>query len=122
MRKLKLGPNIVVLFQHTGEWRFTKAYARAADARDASCVTSSCGGGQWTIRRWSQSSCAGMFLSSESIKRMSAPGDLFVSPTVPAEIRLLDWRRSREIAAIAYLQMKDVLAARDGAPAEACGP
>ncbi len=121
MRKLKLGPNIVVLFQHTGEWRFTKAYAqlptrgtllrhlimrrRTVDYPTLVSIV-----------------LRGMFLSSESIKRMSAPGDLFVSPTVPAEIRLLDWRRSREIAAIAYLQMKDVLAARDGAPAEACGP
>jgi NTE family protein len=112
MRKLKLGPNIVVLFQHTGDWRFTKAYAelpsRGALLRHL------------LLRRRSMDYptlvsivMRGMFLTSESIKRMSAPGDLFVSPTVPPEIRLLDWRRSREIAAIAYAEMKDLLARSD---------
>ncbi len=120
MRRLKLGPNIVVLFQHTGEWRFTKAYAQLPTrgallrhlimrrpAADYPTLVS-------IVLR-------GMFLSSESIKRMSAPGDLFVSPTVPAEIRLLDWRRSREIAAMAYVQMKDVLAAKEAAAADTRG-
>ncbi len=116
MRKLKLGPNIVVLFQHSGEWRFTKGYAelpsRGALLRHL------------ILRRRAMDYptlvsilMRGMFLSSESIKRMSAPGDLFVSPAVPPEIRLLDWRRSREIAATAYVQMKDILSAKGEAPA-----
>ena len=111
MRKLKLGPNIVVLFQHSGDWRFNKAYSelptRGALLRHL------------ILRRRAidyptlvSIVMRGMFLSSESIQRMSAPGDLFVSPAVPPEIRLLDWRRSREIASMAYLQMKDILETR----------
>jgi hypothetical protein len=48
---------------------------------------------------------------------MSAPGDLFVSPNIPADVRLLDWRRSREIAETAYAQMAEVLAGGAFAPA-----
>jgi NTE family protein len=109
MRKLKLGPNVVVLFRHSGEWRFTRSYAdlpsRAALLR------------QVIFRRRAidyptlvSIVMRGMFLTSESIERMVAPGDLFVSPTFPPEIRLLDWRRGREIAAGAYLQMQAILA------------
>jgi NTE family protein len=109
MRKLKLGPNIVVLFKHVGDWRFTRSYAelpsRGALLRNL------------ILRRRAMDYptlvsivMRGMFLTSESIQRMSAPGDLFVSPTVPPDVRLLDWRRSREIAATAYMQMAELLA------------
>jgi NTE family protein len=112
MRKLKLGPNIVVLFKHAGDWRFTKGYAelpsRGALLRHLIL-------GRRTMDYPSLVSIVlrGMFLTSESIQRMSAPGDLFVSPTVPADIRLLDWRRSREIAMAAYRQMKEILEERE---------
>lgn len=112
MRKLKLGPNVVVLFKHSGEWRFTKSYAELPSrgallrhlilrrrAVDYPTLVS-------IVMR-------GMFLTSESIQRMSAPGDLFVSPTVPTDVRLLDWRRSREIATMAYLQMREMLLAKE---------
>jgi hypothetical protein len=51
----------------------------------------------------------GMFLTSENIQRMSHPGDLFVTPGLATDVRLLDWRRGREVATAAYLHMQQLL-------------
>jgi NTE family protein len=113
MRDLKLGPNVVVLFQQAGDWRVTRGYAelpsRGALLRHL------------LLRRRSMDYptlvsiiMRGMFLTSENIQRMSQPGDLFVTPSMPMDVKLLDWRRGREIAAAAYLQMQKLLATKTG--------
>ena len=109
MRDLKLGPNVVVLFQQAGDWRVTRGYSelpsRGALLRHL------------LLRRRSMDYptlvsiiMRGMFLTSENIQRMSHPGDLFVTPNMPVDVKLLDWRRGRELAAAAYLQMQELLA------------
>jgi NTE family protein len=109
MRDLKLGPNVVVLFRQAGDWRVTRGYAelpsRGALLRHV------------LLRRRTMDYptlvsiiMRGMFLTSESIQRMSHPGDMFVTPTLPVDVKLLDWRRGRELAAMAYLQMTELLA------------
>ena len=109
MRNLKLGPNVVVLFKQIGDWRMTRGYAelpsRGALIRHL------------LLRRRTMDYptlvsiiMRGMFLTSENIQRMSHPGDLFVTPGLATDVRLLDWRRGREVAATAYLQMQELLA------------
>lgn len=115
MRDLKLGPNVVVLFRQAGDWRVTRGYSelpsRGALLRHL------------LLRRRSMDYptlvsiiMRGMFLTSENIQRMSHPGDLFVTPNMPMEVKLLDWRRGRELAAAAYLQMQELLANAGGLP------
>jgi NTE family protein len=115
MRNLKLGPNVVVLFQQVGDWRMTRGYAelpsRGALLRHL------------LLRRRTMDYptlvsiiMRGMFLTSENIQRMSHPGDLFVTPGLAADVKLLDWSRGRELAAAAYLQMQELLAGASGLP------
>ena len=121
MRELKLGPNVVVLFRQAGDWRVTRGYAelpsRGALLRHL------------LLRRRTMDYptlvsiiMRGMFLTSESIQRMSHPGDMFVTPTLPVDVKLLDWRRGRELAAIAYLQMTELLAEGGFAEGDASDP
>ena len=113
MRALKLGPNVVVLFRRPGEARVAGGYAstpsRGALLRNLI----------FRRRRSDYPSMLsiimrGMFLSSDSIQRMSSPGDLFVTPGFAPDIRLLDWRRGREIAAAAHTHMCEVLTREGG--------
>ena len=113
MRNLKLGPNVVVLFQQVGDWRMTRGYSelpsRGALLRHL------------LLRRRTMDYptlvsiiMRGMFLTSENIQRMSHPGDLFVTPTMATDVKLLDWRRGREVARAAYIQMQELLATAGG--------
>jgi NTE family protein len=113
MRNLKLGPNVVVLFKQIGDWRMTRGYSelpsRGALIRHL------------LLRRRTMDYptlvsiiMRGMFLTSENIKRMSHPGDLFVTPGMPTDVKLLDWRRGRELAAAAHLHMKELLLTEAG--------
>lgn len=108
MRSLKLGPNIVVLFQRAGDGRVSSGYAdiptRGTILRNLLLRR------QLDYPSLVSILMRGMFLTSESIRRMSAPGDLFVTPKLSPDIRLLDWRKGPEIAAISHRHMRDVLA------------
>ena len=113
MRGLKLGPNIVVLFRRPGEARIAGGYASTPSR--GSLIRNLI----FRRRRTDYPSMLsiimrGMFLTSDSIQRMSSPGDLFVTPGFAPDIRLLDWRRGREIAATAHAHMCEVLTREGG--------
>jgi hypothetical protein len=107
MRGLKLGPNVVVSFTRPEAWRVGGRYAdiprRAALLRDL------------VLRRRRDYPnvvsvlLRSMFLASARLPRSGAPGDLFVIPDVPDGVALLDWHKGRDIAALAYRQMTELL-------------
>ena len=121
MRDLKLGPNVVVLFRQAADWRVTRGYAELP-SRGALLRHLFLRRRRMDYPTLVSIIMRGMFLTSESIQRMRHPGDMFVTPVLPVDVKLLDWRRGRELAGVAYLQMTELLAQGDFPQEDATDP
>ncbi|MGH6926317.1 MAG: hypothetical protein ACRED5_21520, partial [Propylenella sp.] len=110
MRRLKLGPNIVVMLRQARHWRVSATYAelpsRAALLRD------------FLLRRQQKhhprlvaTLIRGLFLSGERAMRgIDAAGDVLVVPPGTDGVGMFDWHRGRDIAASAHEYMAGLLA------------